>query len=290
MLRAPELRNTDWAGRANRLDPHPMYRWPVIVDVSRATRGSGIGSRHADFTHPPLHQPSRARAADLILQRRSAQRFDSKFVMRGEDFYHLVDCLLPRPHAPWDVWSFAPRLHPIFFVHRVEGLEPGLYALPRRPDAIRALRAAMRPDFTWQTVEGAPAHLPFFKLVTADCRAVARTTSCHQWIASDGCVSLSMLSEFEPIVRANAWRYRQLHWEAGLLGHVLYLEAEAVLLRGTGIGCYFDDGVHGLLGIAGTQFQALYHFTVGRPRDDTRTMTLPAYPGRPDRPTDGATP
>jgi hypothetical protein len=34
----------------------------------------------------------------------------------------------------------------------------------------------------------------------------------------------------------------------------------------------------------------LYHFTVGRPRDDTRIMTLPAYPGRPPRPTDGASP
>ena len=70
---------------------------------------------------------------------------------------------------------------------------------------------------------------------------------------------------------------------------MLYLEAEAAGLRGTGIGCYFDDAVHGLLGIADMQFQALYHFTVGRPRDDARITTLPAYPGRPSRPADGAT-
>jgi SagB-type dehydrogenase family enzyme len=286
--RLPELRGGDWAGRANRLDPHPMYRWPVIDDVSRATRGRGAGSRHEDLAHPPLRQSSLARAADLILQRRSAQRFDSKFIMRGGDFYRLLDCLLPRPLAPWDVWSFAPRLHPFFFVHRVEGLEPGLYALPRRPDAIPALRDAMRADFAWQTVDDAPAHLPFFKLVPADCRGVARTVSCHQWIASDGCVSLGLLSEFEPIVRANPWRYRQLHWEAGLLGHALYLEAEAAGLRGTGIGCYFDDAVHGLLGIADMRFQSLYHFTFGRPREDPRIMTLPAYPGRPSRQTNGA--
>ena len=288
--RAPELRGGDWVGRANRLDPHPMYRWPVIDDVSRATHGSGAGSHGEDFAHPPLRPSSQARATDLILQRRSAQRFDAKFVMREADFFSMLDCLLPRPLVPWDVWSFAPRLHPIFFVHRVEGLEPGLYALPRRPDAIRALRDAMRADFVWQTVDGAPDHLPFFKLVPADCRAVARTVSCHQWIASDGCVSLTMLSELEPVVRANPWRYRQLHWEAGLLGHVLYLEAEAAGLRGTGIGCYFDNAVHDLLGIADTRFQALYHFTLGRPRDDSRIMTLPAYPGRPSRPADGALP
>jgi SagB-type dehydrogenase family enzyme len=262
---APELGGGDWAGRANRLDAHPMYRWPVIDDVSGATRGSWSGSRHQAFAHPPLRRSSQARAADLILGRRSAQRFDSKFIMGAADFYRLLGCLLPQPIAPLDVWSFAPRLHPIFFVHRVEGIEPGLYALPRRPDAIRALCDGMRADFAWQTVDGAPGHLPFFKLAASDCRAVARTVSCHQWIASDSCFALSMVSEFEPVVRANAWRYRQLHWEAGLLGHVLYLEAEAAGLRGTGIGCYFDDAVHGLLGIADARFQALYHFTVGCP-------------------------
>jgi hypothetical protein len=104
--------------------------------------------------------------------------------------------------------------------------------------------------------------------------------NCHQAIASDGCFALSMLCEFEPIVRANAWRYRQLHWEAGLLGHVLYLAAEAEGLRGTGIGCYFDDALHEILGVTGTQFQALYHFTVGRPLTDDRISTLPAYPDR----------
>ena len=100
--------------------------------------------------------------------------------MRGDVFYRLLDCLLARPIAPWDVWSFAPRLHPIFFIHRVEGLEPGFYALPRRPEAARSLRATLRPDFAWQTVASAPAHLPFVKLLPADCRAVARTLSCHQ--------------------------------------------------------------------------------------------------------------
>jgi hypothetical protein len=200
--------------------------------------------------------------------------------MSAEIFYRLLDCLLARPITPWDVWSFAPCLHPIFFVHRVEGLEPGLYALPRRPEAARRLREVLRSDFEWQTPENAPAHLPFFRLLPADCRALAKTVSCHQAIASDSCFSLSMLSEFDSIVNPNAWRYRQLHWEAGLLGQVLYLEAEAAGLRGTGIGCYFDDALHDALGIKTMQFQALYHFTVGRPLTDTRITTLPAYPGR----------
>lgn len=58
---------------------------------------------------------------------------------------------------------------------------------------------------------------------------------------------------------------------------MLYLEAEAAGVRGTGIGCYFDDAVHELLGLAGDRFQDLYHFTVGGPVDDPRLTTLAPY-------------
>lgn len=267
-----------WTGHANLLDPHPMYRWPVIDEVSRATRERSAAPTSASAAHyPPLPRMSDAPAAGLIRSRRSAQRFDAKFAMSADAFYQLLDPLLARPVAPWDIWSFTPRSHPVFFVHRVEGLEPGLYALPRHADAEQAMRAGMRADFTWQRIEGAPAHLPLFKLAAIDCRAVAKTVSCHQAIAADSCFSLSMLCEFEPIITRDAWRYRQLHWEAGLLGHVLYLEAEAAGLRGTGIGCFFDDTLHSLLGLETRQFQTLYHFTVGRPLTDDRISTSPAY-------------
>jgi hypothetical protein len=58
---------------------------------------------------------------------------------------------------------------------------------------------------------------------------------------------------------------------------VLYLEAEARGIRGTGIGCYFDDAVHELAGIVGTGYQSLYHFTVGLPVADPRLRTEPPY-------------
>jgi hypothetical protein len=190
--------------------------------------------------------------------------------MSSAQLYRMLDCLLPRPIVPWDAWPYTPRLHLILFVHRVEGLEPGLYALPRRPEAKAALRDALRAEFLWQRVADAPAHLPLFQLLPGDCRAVARTVSCHQAIAADGCSALSMLSEFDDQVRRDPWHYRTLHWEAGLLGQVLYLEAEAAGLRGTGIGCYFDDAVHQALGLKSTRYQDLYHFTVGRALVDER--------------------
>jgi hypothetical protein len=63
-----------------------------------------------------------------------------------------------------------------------------------------------------------------------------------------------------------------------MIGQVLYLEAEAAGLQGTGIGCFFDDPMHELLGLTGTGYQDLYHFTVGGAVEDNRLATLPAYP------------
>jgi len=71
--------------------------------------------------------------------------------------------------------------------------------------------------------------------------------------------------------------YRRLFWEAGMIGQVLYLEAEALGLRATGIGCFFDDPMHRMLGLSDAAYQSLYHFTMGGPLEDSRLTTLPPY-------------
>lgn len=272
--------HTRWRGQANILDPHPMYHWPVIDEVASATE-----SRHDEAAAPPrVYPPGSAAthlpAPEVIMGRRSAQRFDPQFEMAAADFYHLVDSLLPRPQAPWDIWDCAPAVHPVFFVHRVEGVPPGLYILVREAGAESRLRQELSDEFEWQKAEGCPGHLPLYRLQAGKWHKVARAVSCAQSIAADSGFSLGMLAEFEAKVQEDAWRYRQLHWEAGLLGHVLYLEAETLALRGTGIGCFLDDAFHELLGLQGKRFQSLYHFTVGRALTDTRITTLPPYPDR----------
>jgi len=124
-----------------------------------------------------------------------------------------------------------------------------------------------------------PDDLPLFLLAPVDCRRIAGLLSCGQDIASDGFFSLGMLAEFDAgLDQGGAPRYRELFWEAGAIGHALYLEAEAAGARGTGIGCYLDDGVHDVLGIADHRLQSLYHFTVGIPVNDPRLSSHPAYP------------
>jgi hypothetical protein len=106
----------------------------------------------------------------------------------------------------------------------------------------------------------------------------ALVNCCHQETAAAGAFSLAMIAEFADSIRTNGpWWYRRLFWESGIVGQVLYLEAEAAGSRATGIGCYFDDACHDLLGLKGDEFQSLYHFTVGGPVEDERLQTIAAY-------------
>jgi hypothetical protein len=191
----------------------------------------------------------------------------------------MLDHLLPRRDVPpWDALPWRPHLHAALFIHRVRGLPPGLYLLERDPAAHETLRAVLRSTFLWQRPARCPDHLPLYLLAEGDLRHQAQMVSCHQEIAADGVFSLGMIAEFTDVIRADGpWGYRRLLWEAGLLGQVLYLEAEAAGVRGTGIGCYFDDAMHEVLGLTGDRFQSLYHFSVGGPAEDQRLRTIAPY-------------
>ncbi len=279
---APQLTASHWSGQANLLDPHPMYRWPVIDGVAEATPSHAALDTDAPVTTSGTLSPAPALSAQtVLLERRSAQRFRPGKLMSADHFRRMMDALLIRPDCPpWDVWTFAPRLHPILFVHRVEGLEPGAYILVRNPEAEPALRAQLSDQFQWNKVD---PDKPLYHLVSADSRAALRKLSCHQAIAADCCLTLGMLAEFDTFVAHDPWRYRQLFWEAGMLGHSLYLEAEAAGLRGTGIGCYFDDDFHEIIGLCPGTFKSLYHFTIGDPFIDDRIATHPPYDHIKDR-------
>ena len=107
---------------------------------------------------------------------------------------------------------------------------------------------------------------------------VANRLSCDQDIAADGFFSLGMIARLESSLRERGdWVYRRLFWECGMIGQVLYLEAEAAGARATGIGCFYDDPVHDAAGLAGMEWQSLYHFSMGVPVDDDRLTTLPGY-------------
>jgi SagB-type dehydrogenase family enzyme len=278
-----------WCGGANMLSPEHSVDWPVIDEVAQATRRSGSTPIMEDFSGFPTYgelfgipvRQCRLTAEKAILGRRSAVAMDGLTAISQEAFFRTLGRLIPTRDGrsmPWDAIPWRPRIHLGLFVHRVEGVPPGLYALARDPDKLAALKQVMRREFRWQRLHSCPPGLPLYLLQEGDCRALAATVSCGQHIAGDGAFSLGMIADYiDSLTTYGAAFYRNLFWEAGMVGQVLYLEAEEAGIRSTGIGCYFDDPVHEAFGIASREWQSFYHFTVGGPLEDTRLTTLPAY-------------
>ncbi len=286
-------RNGSWSGRANRLSSDHVP-WLIIDEVTEATRyrgigdqGSGIKNVEARTSEPrtdgsripdPGSLPDSPKARDIILQRRSALSFNPRGVLQRDAFFSMLERLQPVA-PPWDALEWPPHVHLVLFIHRVEDVTPGVYAYLRDPVIRDEWKAAMRREFLWEPAPprtGEPANL--FLLVPIDAGRIANRLSCDQDIAEDGFFSLAMLARFEqPLRERGEWFYRRLFWECGLLGQVLYLEAEAAGARATGIGCYYDEPVHDLLGLSGHAWQDLYHFSMGLPVEDTRLTSEQGY-------------
>ena len=296
-LPAPQLLNgltpgsvsARWCGRANALSPEHGVQWPVIDEVAQATRRSTSAPITEDFSRFPTEEelfgiPVRhglLTAEKAILGRRSAVSMDGSTAISQQAFFRMLARLIPTRDGrsmPWDAIQWRPRVHLGLFVHRVEGVPRGLYALARDPDKLAALKQVMRQEFRWQRLPSAPPGLPLYLLQEGDCRALAARVSCGQHIASDGAFSLGMFADYRgSLTTHGAAFYRNLFWEAGMVGQVLYLEAEETGIRSTGIGCYFDDPVQEAFGITSHEWQSFYHFTVGGQVEDTRLTTLPGY-------------
>jgi nitroreductase len=259
----------------------------VIDEVAVATEKTGLPGEA--FWEPVHFDNSSLAASDeplplrrLIQQRRSAVALDGHTGITRDAFFQILLKAMPgASQVPFTAVPWRPRIDLLLFVHRVQGVEPGLYALLRDPARQRALRAALDPNFVWVQPPRCPDSLPLFLLESGDPRAVAQQTSCGQKIAADGAFAAAMLAEFRaPLEQFGPWFYRRLHWETGVVGQLLYLEAEASGIRATGIGCFFDDATHLAFRLAGDQFQVLYHFTMGGPVDDPRLQTAPPYADR----------
>ena len=271
------FRRYDFHGEPEALsrEKHP---WPIIETASEACQKQDSFTRSIRFPDfLPLELPkSTLSASQIIRQRRSAVDFDqTRSAIRSEHFFGCLQACLPRKDcAPFDVGLIEPALHLFIFVHNVPGLEPGLYALVRNPNHFEHLKAHTHPQFHW---EGVQEGLPLYILEAGNLRGEAKTVSCHQDIAGDSAFSMGMVARFRELVEEKPYHYKHLFWEAGMIGQVLYLQAEAYGHRGTGIGCFFDDPMHKLCGFTDNTYQSLYHFTIGTPIQDERVSTLPPY-------------
>ncbi|MBT3786267.1 SagB/ThcOx family dehydrogenase [bacterium] len=272
------LKDAHLEGSVNKLssDHHP---WAAIENVSQATekpqRPINLQERSSlpfSFSFPAVS------AAKTISKRRSAVDFDGKTSISKDQFFSMLESTLPRKDKPpFDLNADRVRVHLLIFVHRVEGLKMGMYFLARNPEDLEEIKLLSHQELLWEKVPDSPASLPLYKLLEADLRMEATLISCQQDIAGMSAFSLGMIARFREELRDQPWVYRRLYWETGIIGQVLYLEAESHGIQATGIGCFFDDLAHRALGLGDDQYQSLYHFTVGGAVQDSRISSLAPY-------------
>jgi nitroreductase len=263
-----------WTGKASQLS-EAHVQWTFIDEIARATEDPGRDRRSDGPKTVPDVNDGRDVDRALVLQRRSAVALDGRSSIPADRFFEILARAMPTAGPPWDALWWDARIHLGLFVHRVDGVDPGLYVLVRNDRAKDQLERAMTRDFLW---ERATSRLPLYLLARGDCRRVAQRVSCDQEIAADGFFSLGMIAELDASLEEHGPAfYRHLFWESGVVGQALYLAAEAAGARGTGIGCFYDDPVHDVFGLVDRTFQSLYHFTIGIPVEDTRLTTERGY-------------
>eukprot|EP00930_Biecheleria_cincta_P097358 TRINITY_DN89081_c0_g1_i1.p1 TRINITY_DN89081_c0_g1~~TRINITY_DN89081_c0_g1_i1.p1 ORF type:complete len:651 (-),score=99.50 TRINITY_DN89081_c0_g1_i1:256-2208(-) len=227
--------------------------------------------------------PLQSTATAIIAQRRSVQEMDPSGRTSLSVFRHIMAAAMPQSSHPFLNADLAPdsAIHLLMFVHRVDDVEPGIYILVRNRRDLPDLRSAMQSELLWEPVkiESSQDDLksPLYLLKRGDYQQVAERVSCDQQIAGASAFSLGMLA------RWHDWRYparyKELFWESGMVGQLLYLAAETHGMRGTGIGCFYDDEVHRLVGLQHDRFSSIYHFTMGKSLwlENDRVLTRAPY-------------
>jgi SagB-type dehydrogenase family enzyme len=246
-----------YRGEANRLSDEKIS-YPRIEKIHAATKLPTAAKELSDHSScadplkinvsggielpPPLSTSNGF--GDVVRARRSALDFRG-----GDEFMSLpqFSTILSSTARPLFADFATQRFVQLYlYVHRVGGLAAGVYRY-------------------W------PEHARLEQVKLGDQRLVAASLSLGQDLAGNSCVTFSMIGNFEKATQIYGDRgYRYVHFEAGAIGQRMYLAAEALGLRATGIGAFFDDEVHRYLSLTPEQGQVVYHFAVGYPVPDPR--------------------
>jgi SagB-type dehydrogenase family enzyme len=219
-----------------------------IADVQTPPVSVGIGVEPRDSASISLPPPaSSARPfGEVARARRSA--LDFRGGPQSISLAHLSAILAVTAEPLEADFADARFISLYLYAHRVDGLDPGVYRY-------------------W------PQHAALQLIRSGDQRVAAAGLSLGQDLAGNACVAFSMIADLDRAARVHGDRgYRYAHFEAGAIGHRLYLAAESLGLGATGIGAFFDDQVHGYLHLAPEQGQVVYHFAIGYPVDDSRLV------------------
>ena len=242
-----------FGGHPNRLSEEQIP-YPLIEGIHAATKlctegtrpslGQPKASGRGEIRMPPHHVSTSRNFGDVVRGRRSA--LDFRGGRESISLSQLATLLSSTKEPLFADFATTRFVHLYLYVHRVEGLAPGVYRY-------------------W------PEHVELEKIKEGDQRLVAAALSLGQNLAGNACLAFSMIGDFESAAHSYGDRgYRYVHFEAGAIGQRMYLASEALGLRATGIGAFFDDEVNRYLSLAPELGQVVYHFAIGYPVSDPR--------------------
>jgi SagB-type dehydrogenase family enzyme len=251
-VREPDACETVWYnGQANQLSEKTIM-YPSIDGIHVATKLSSLACHSISSASPtgsgemilPASASSRSAFGGVVRMRRSALDFQGG--TQSMSLAQLSAILAATARPLFADFAAGGYIQLYLYVHRVAGLPQGVYRY-------------------W------PENGELERIASGDQRVAIAGLSLGQDLAGNACVAFSMIGDLDRAARAHGDRgYRYVHFEAGAIGHRLYLAAEALGLGATGIGAFYDEEVHGYLKLAPAQGQVVYHFAIGYPVPDPR--------------------
>ena len=252
--RQPDAGNPVWCeGQANRLSDRQVS-YPLIDEMHAATKLIASDCKKGPWTEPVVFGSAQIEMTDpglpvrrfgeTVRGRRSALDFVGGARSISLAQFRLLLALAVQPLAADFARTRVIQLY--VYAHRVAGLEPGIYLYK-------------------------PGSADLEQIRPGDQRVAAAGLSLGQDLAGNACVAFSMIADLDGAAGSYGDRgYRYAHFEAGAIGQHLYLAAEAMGLRATGIGAFFDDEVNRYLDLTPEEGQVIYHFAIGYPVPDPR--------------------
>ena len=220
---------TRWyGGQANQLSAEEVSN-ERIGRIRDATKLSTVTQRGTVVAEPlltgcgeiklPPPASSRRTFGEVARRRRSALDF-----LGGTQAMSLtqLSAILEVSSQPYFAdFAEAAFVQLYLYAHRVDGLRPGVYRY-------------------W------PESAELEQIKEGDQRVVAAGLSLGQKLAGNACVAFSMVADLERAARAHGDRgYRYVHFEAGAIGHRLYLALAARVMKSN---YYNNETIHGLPG------------------------------------------
>ena len=195
---------------------------------------------------PPVTEVKGLSATETIKRRRSVRSYNNQDIILGE----LSNLLYYTGGLSGEQWGrklraapSAGALYPIelyLVIHRVEGLEPGLYHYAVKDHAMELLRA---DDLKGEIV--------------------------IRGLGQEFLGQANLVLVFTAIFQRLRWKYRERSYryallEAGHLGQNVYLAGASMGLGVCAVGAFLDDELNSMLGVDGQEEAAVYTLAVGR--------------------------